>query len=208
MNYSENTKSPIQRFQERREQMRQRFKKNLLFGVLLAFVTGVLCGVVFCRAAAEKPVTATVEPEAPILTGPVQAVRMPEPEPAPIITVEPEPEAQPEGPVLLGTYRITAYCSCEQCCGKWAKNRPDGIVYGAASIPLNAGVSCAAPTLPFGTKITVEGLGDYVVQDRPAQWVIDRFGEEQIDIYFDSHSAAEAFGLQYLNVYLKEDVKA
>ena len=44
--------------------------------------------------------------------------------------------------------------------------------YGAASIPLNAGVSCAAPTLPFGTKITVEGLGDYVVQDRPAQWSV------------------------------------
>ena len=37
-----------------------------------------------------------------------------------------------------------------------------------------------------------------------AQWVIDKYGEKLIDIYFDDHEAAKSFGLQYLNVYLKE----
>ena len=46
-------------------------------------------------------------------------------------------------------------------------------------------------------------MGEYIVQDRPAQWVIDKYGENQIDIYFDSHEAASAFGLKQLNVYLK-----
>jgi len=118
-----------------------------------------------------------------------------EPTPAPI----PEPE-----PVLLETFRITAYCACEKCCGEWAKNRPGGVVYGAAGIPLEAGVSAASP-LPFGTVVEVEGLGEYTVQDRPAKWVIEKYGENQLDIYFDNHEAACDFGLQYFNVYLKEE---
>lgn len=74
--------------------------------------------------------------------------------------------------------------------------------YGAAGVELKAGVSCASP-LPLGTVVEVEGLGEYIVQDRPAQWVIDKYGENQIDIYFDNHEAASAFGLKQLNVYLK-----
>lgn len=125
----------------------------------------------------------------------------------PDVTLEPvepplvEEPAEPE-PVLLGSFRITAYCSCEKCCGEWAKNWPNGIVYGAAGVELKAGVSCASP-LPLGTVVEVEGLGEYIVQDRPAQWVIDKYGENQIDIYFDNHEAASAFGLKQLNVYLK-----
>ena len=162
---------------------------------------------------AEKPATATVEPKTAQINPPVEFEPVPwleytvvksAPEPA-AESPEPVKVPEPEGPVLLGTYRITAYCSCEICCGEWAKNRPGGIVYGAAMTELKPGVSCAAPSLPFGTEITVEGLGDFVVQDRPSQWVVDRFGDEQIDIYFSSHEAAEAFGLKYLNVYMKED---
>lgn len=103
----------------------------------------------------------------------------------------------------LGEYRVTAYCSCEKCCGKWALNRPKGIVYGAAGVELKAGVSVAS-TLPFGTVVEIEGLGEYTVQDHPAQWVVKKYGENIIDIYFDDHEAACAFGLKNLNVYLKE----
>ncbi len=107
-------------------------------------------------------------------------------------------------PVSLGTFRVTAYCPCEICCGAWAENRPDGIVYGAYGKVLQAGISCASP-LPYGTVLEVDGVGEYIVQDKIAQWVIEKYGENQIDIYFDDHEAACEFGLQYLNVYLKED---
>ena len=36
-----------------------------------------------------------------------------------------------------------------------------------------------------------------------AAWVVEKYGEQQIDIYFDNHEAACEFGLKYLNVYLK-----
>ena len=136
---------------------------------------------------AEEP-EAEVEPE---------TILDPEPE----VTMDPEPDPEP-----LGEFRITAYCACEKCCGQWALNRPNGIVYGAAGVELEAGVSCASP-LPFGTVVEVEGLGEYIVQDRTAQWVVDKYGENLIDIYFDDHEAACKFGLQYHNVYLKGRVK-
>ena len=52
----------------------------------------------------------------------------------------------------IGSHTITAYCSCPICCGSWADNRPNGIVYGAHGVELEQGVSVAAP-LPNGTVI-------------------------------------------------------
>ena len=120
------------------------------------------------------------------------------------VTVE-EPAEEPaveEKVQDLGNFRITAYCSCEKCCGKWAENRPNGKVIGAAGVELKAGVSVAS-TLPFGTSIEIEGLGEYIVQDRTAKWVVNKYGENIVDIYFDDHEAAKNFGLQYHKVYLK-----
>lgn len=117
-------------------------------------------------------------------------------EPIEAVTEEPE-EPDKE---FLGNFRITAYCSCKKCCGKWADNRPNGIVYGASGKELKAGVSVASP-LPFGTELYIDGLGDYVVQDRTANWVVEKYGEGIVDVYFDSHEAACEFGLKHLDVY-------
>lgn len=161
------------------------FTVALLMGILIGFVLGRISATAF----EDKPTTAPEPTETAFVIS--------TPEPVNLVQETPEP-------VLLGTYRITAYCSCEKCCGEWAKNRPDGIVYGASGEELVAGVSCASP-LPFGTVVEIEGLGEYVVQDRTAAWVVEKYGEQQIDIYFDNHEAACEFGLKYLNVYLKEE---
>ena len=189
MNYSESMSKRQQRRKARDQWFRRMFLVALLMGLAIGFVFGR------CSAIVREPA-----PDATIEQDQLTAV-------IPDVTLEPmetpltEEPAEPE-PVLLGSFRVTAYCSCEKCCGEWAKNRPNGIVYGAAGVELKAGVSCASP-LPLGTVVEVEGLGEYIVQDRPAQWVIDKYGENQIDIYFDNHEAASAFGLKQLNVYLK-----
>lgn len=182
MNYSENTRKR-QNAIKRQRWFRRMFTVALLMGILIGFVLGRISATAF----GDKPTPAPEPTETAFVIS--------TPEPVNLVQETPEP-------VLLGTYRITAYCSCEKCCGEWAKNRPNGIVYGAAGVELKAGVSCASP-LPLGTVVEVEGLGEYIVQDRPAQWVIDKYGENQIDIYFDNHEAASAFGLKQLNVYLK-----
>ena len=106
-------------------------------------------------------------------------------------------------PIIDGiTFRVTAYCACEKCCGEWALNRPlnengEPIVKGAAGKELIAEYSCASP-LPFGTQIQLEGLGIVEVQDRTAKWVVDKYGEYIVDIYMSDHEAAWNFGLQYI----------
>lgn len=189
MNYSESMSKRQQRRKARDQWFRRMFLVALLMGLAMGFVFGR------CSATVREPASdATIEQDQ--LTAVIPDVTL-EPVEPPLVEESVEPE-----PVLLGSFRVTAYCSCEKCCGEWAKNRPNGIVYGAAGVELKAGVSCASP-LPLGTVVEVEGLGEYIVQDRPAQWVIDKYGENQIDIYFDNHEAASAFGLKQLNVYLK-----
>lgn len=189
MNYSES----MSKRQQRRKALNQRFRRMFLVALLMGLAMGFIFG--RCSAVNSKAPDAPIEPDQ--LTAVTPDVTL---EPVEIPLVE-EP-AEPE-PVLLGSFRVTAYCSCEICCGKWAENRPDGIVYGASGEELVAGVSCASP-LPFGTVVEIEGVGTYIVQDRTSSWVVDKYGENLIDIYFDDHEAAREFGLQYHDVYLKE----
>lgn len=186
MNCSENTRIATQKA-KRNRWFRRMFTVALLVGLAIGFLLGAFT-VLMLECSAEEP---NQEPSQSTEVQPTQSVI-----PMPEVTVEPELE-------YLGEFRITAYCSCEICCGKWAENRPDGIVYGASGEELVAGVSCASP-LPFGTVVEIEGVGTYIVQDRTSSWVVDKYGENLIDIYFDDHEAAREFGLQYHDVYLKE----
>ena len=190
MNYSENLK----RREERRKRLNQRFRRMFAVALLMGFIVGFVVGKLTANAE-EIPVSDTA-PE--VMTTILPSVTLP---PNPVI---PEPEESAPEKVCLGEYRITAYCACEKCCGEWAKNRPGGIVVGAAGIELVAGVSCASP-LPFGTVVEVEGLGTYIVQDRTASWVAEKYDNKVIDIYFDSHEAACEFGLKFANVYVEEE---
>ena len=82
-------------------------------------------------------------------------------------------------------YVITAYCSCVQCCGK-----NDGIT--ASGVKATEGVTVAMDkSMPFGTKIYIDGVGERIVQDRGGAIKGNR-----IDLYFDSHQEALNFGRQ------------
>lgn len=99
----------------------------------------------------------------------------------------------------LGIMDTTAYCSCEKCCGEYAKNRPGGKVYGAAGVELTPGVSVAG-WLPLGTHIVIDGH-EYIVQDRTAKWVREKYDGRIIDIYFDDHQAAWDWGRQQKEIF-------
>lgn len=188
MHYSEH----MSKREQRRRVINQRFRRMFLLTLLM----GLVVGFVFGRYSASSKDNPNPIVERNQFTTAIPDVTL-EPMDPPLLEEPAELER-----TLLGSFRITAYCSCEKCCGEWAKNRPNGIVYGAAGVELKSGGSCAS-TLQLGSVVEVEGLGEYIVQDRPAQWVIDKYGENQIDIYFDNHEAASAFGLKQLNVYEK-----
>lgn len=105
-------------------------------------------------------------------------------------------------PADVRTFRVTAYCSCPKCCGEWAYGRDkdengDEIVLGASGQRLVSGVS-AAGTLPFGTKVNLDGFGEVVIQDRFAKWIVDKYGKNVIDLYFINHDEAVEWGVKYL----------
>jgi 3D (Asp-Asp-Asp) domain-containing protein len=105
-------------------------------------------------------------------------------------------------------FRVTAYCSCAKCCGKWANNRPldsngNPIVIGASGDVLIPMVSVASP-LPFGTEIDLQGVGTVVVHDRTAQWIVDKHGQYIVDLYFNDHQKALDFGVRYLEGEIKK----
>ena len=99
-------------------------------------------------------------------------------------------------PVSLGEFKLTAYCPCVECCGIWANNRPNGVVYGSIGEELKEGYSIAVdPTvISYGTEVIINGR-TYKAQDCGGAIKGNR-----IDIYFDSHNDALEFGVQYAEV--------
>ena len=112
--------------------------------------------------------------------------------------METVPEPEPEWIEAVAT----AYCPCERCCGSWALNRPDGIVYTASGTEAVQGVTIAADwsIYPPGTVLFVEGLGEMVVQDRGGA-----IQGQKIDVYFESHDDALQFGRQNVRFYIVND---
>lgn len=152
------------------------------------------------------------------VTAQTEETDKPEPVEARVVQYDPPPQPMPEiiveEPVrrLHGSCRITAYCACSVCCGEWSNNRPldengNPIVYGASGNVLTPGVSVAC-SLPFGTKIEIDGLpGTYVVEDRTAEWIQDKYNGMTIDIYMPTHESCYellAGKPEWMDVYIVE----
>lgn len=106
----------------------------------------------------------------------------------------------------IGEFKITAYCPCEQCCGKWAKNRPvdkngSEIIYTASGqiAKANKTVGVDPKVIPYGTRLLISG-NEYVAQDTGSA-----LKGNIIDIYFETHQEAQDFGAVYESVYIIEE---
>jgi len=98
-------------------------------------------------------------------------------------------DAEEPGLIYLGEWASTGYCPGACCCGEWASG------YTASGTLATEGRTVACGSLPMGTEIYIEGYGYRVVED------LGVYGE-WVDIFYSSHEAASAHGLQYVSVYL------
>lgn len=92
----------------------------------------------------------------------------------------------------LGTYRITFYCACSKCCGRWASGTTASGTVATAGRTIATGSEFA-----FGTKIMINGT-TYTVEDRGV-------GNGAIDIFCSSHAEAVQGGMYYTEIYLIEN---
>ena len=91
---------------------------------------------------------------------------------------------------FLGSFKLTAYCSCPICCGPWS-----GGPTASGKMPTEDH-TVAMAGLPFGTQLIINGEV-YTVEDRGTPY-------GHVDIYMNDHQQALQFGVQYADVYLKK----
>lgn len=102
--------------------------------------------------------------------------------------------------VYLGTFKTTAYCDCIRCCGVWSAEHPsrgsDYVQKTASGTIPEAGRTIAADwsVLPKGTQVVING-NTYTVEDTGSG--VDG---KHIDVFFDDHDEARAWGVQYCEV--------
>jgi 3D (Asp-Asp-Asp) domain-containing protein len=93
---------------------------------------------------------------------------------------------RPADRVSLGTWLLTHYsCSIEE--RTEACHSASGMTLGPGSV--------AHVSLPFGTRLLVDGYGEMVIADR------GRLGEQQIDVWVGSHAEADELGIKYKQVW-------
>lgn len=96
----------------------------------------------------------------------------------------PEPTSSAPSDGYLGTYRCTGYVATGNAC--------------ASGVMPESGVTVASNSLPMGTRVYIEGIGERVVQDTGGM------GNGVIDVFVDSTSEAYALTGDY-EVYIIEE---
>lgn len=90
----------------------------------------------------------------------------------------------------LGEFKLTAYCTCDKCCGEWA----DGITFTGTEATPGRTVAVDPSVIPLGSTVEINGVS-YIAED-----IGGAIKGKRIDVLFPSHQAALEFGVQYSNV--------
>lgn len=109
-----------------------------------------------------------------------------------IVTTTEKEDSGTNGLVSLGQFKLTAYCNCSKCCGKWAGSPTASGVMPRA----NHTIAVDTSVIPFGTEVIING-NTYVAEDTGSA-----IRGNKIDIYMSSHEEALNFGVQYAEVLI------
>lgn len=94
--------------------------------------------------------------------------------------------------IYMGNFKLTAYCSCKKCCGRWSPEVTGKASFTESGTNPKQGRTVAVDkrVIPLGTKILIDGK-EYIAEDTGSA-----VKGNHIDIYFDSHKEAYRFGTQ------------
>lgn len=103
-----------------------------------------------------------------------------------------EEEEEPE----LELFKLTAYCPCKECSGKWGNLTASG-----KKAKQGRTIAVDKSIIPLGTQVKIKNKV-YVAED-----VGGAVKGKHIDVYLDSHKETVNFGVKYINVEILEEVK-
>lgn len=115
-----------------------------------------------------------------------------------VYAVEFPPEYQEPDVINLGEFKITHYCACTKCCGKWA----DGITATGTKATEGRTIAVDPNVIPYGTEVTIR-YADGTEHTYIAEDCGGAIKGNRIDVYMDSHGAALEAGVKYGDVFLE-----
>lgn len=95
----------------------------------------------------------------------------------------------------IGTFKITHYCACKECCGKDPSDPDYGITATGTKATEGRTIAVDPSVIPLGTHVVIDGV-EYVAEDTGGAIKGNR-----IDIYISDHDRAYALGVKNLPVY-------
>lgn len=94
--------------------------------------------------------------------------------------------------------KVTAYCLCGECCGKWSGGNKTSVGDKAT---IYDGVAADPKMLPYRTKLNIPGIGIKEVDDTGGGMRQSaKQGIYHIDVRMSSHSEARKWGVRWLEV--------
>ena len=96
-------------------------------------------------------------------------------------------------PTYLGKYKVTYYCSCSKCNGKW------GAIDGFGNPLVWGTIATDNSVIPMNTNLAIEGYPDTVFTVRDNGGGVNG---DHIDMFVPvSHKEAYNMGVNYLDVW-------
>jgi 3D (Asp-Asp-Asp) domain-containing protein len=114
------------------------------------------------------------------------------------VVLAPEPVVEVVAEPLWQTFEVTAYTAGPESTGKQPGDDGYGITASGDHVRENYTLACP-PSMAFGTRLEIEGIGERVCADRGGA-----IKEGRLDIYIPKLKDALAFGRQWLNVRIME----
>lgn len=117
-----------------------------------------------------------------------------------VVTVEKKVEVTKEvNPFKLkdlGVFKVTAYCPCRLCCGKWAESPRVKITSIGAGAYEGVTIAVDPSIIPYGTKLYSNEFGVRIATDCGGAIKGNR-----LDLYFSSHEKALEFGVKNVRLF-------
>ena len=111
-----------------------------------------------------------------------------------MVDFEPEPTETPAPTVEAHTvefrepFTVTAYCACKNCCGKDETDTNYGITSTGTLATSGRTVAVDPTVIPYGSIVMIDGH-EYIAEDTGGA-----IEGKRVDIFFDNHSEAKAYG--------------
>ena len=156
--------------------------KGLVCGTVLS--AGIICAAVTQADAVTTPMTKTQQGLMQIMDI-CREIGLEENNPI-IVECKKQYHNELHGPELkyIGQYQVVGYDNCVKCCGK-----TDGITKSGTLAEVGRTIATSGE-FEFGTKLYIDGLGTYMVEDRGP-------GRGIIDVYCNNHKECYALTGDY-----------